>query len=212
MAGPETDRAPPARAPSGRTVAGGRPPLVALALAALYAATATLLSGRGGRESAPSARLQAGSAGHPDRPASDTRTAEPGRAPDGEAGPGRGGSDVAPGDEHSRDDETSHGIGTYAIGLALATVLTVASFYVTGTTLIWGPGIPLALLVLAIAQMGVHLVFFLHITTGPDNANNVLALAFGVLIVALVLIGSIWIMANLNHNTMPMGMMQQMQR
>ena len=37
--------------------------------------------------------------------------------------------------------------------------------------------------VLAIAQMGVHLVFFLHITTGPDNTNNVLALAFGVLIV-----------------------------
>jgi hypothetical protein len=33
--------------------------------------------------------------------------------------------------------------------------------------------------VLAIAQMGVHLVFFLHITTGPDNTNNVLALAFG---------------------------------
>jgi cytochrome o ubiquinol oxidase subunit IV len=33
--------------------------------------------------------------------------------------------------------------------------------------------------------MGVHLVFFLHITTGPDNTNNVLALAFGILIVAL---------------------------
>jgi cytochrome o ubiquinol oxidase subunit IV len=33
--------------------------------------------------------------------------------------------------------------------------------------------------------MGVHVVFFLHITTGPDNTNNVLALAFGVLIVSL---------------------------
>ncbi len=51
---------------------------------------------------------------------------------------------------------------------------------------------------LAIAQMGVHLVFFLHITTGPDNTNNVLALAFGVLIVFLVVAGSLWIMANLN--------------
>jgi cytochrome o ubiquinol oxidase operon protein cyoD len=48
--------------------------------------------------------------------------------------------------------------------------------------------------------MGVHLVFFLHITTGPDNTNNVLALAFGVLIVALVIAGSLWIMANLNEN------------
>jgi cytochrome o ubiquinol oxidase operon protein cyoD len=42
--------------------------------------------------------------------------------------------------------------------------------------------------------MGVHLVFFLHITSGPDNTNNVLALAFGVLIVFLVMIGTIWIM------------------
>ncbi len=50
--------------------------------------------------------------------------------------------------------------------------------------------------------MGVHLVFFLHITTGPDNTNNVLALLFGVLIVALVLLGSIWIMGHLNHNLM----------
>jgi cytochrome o ubiquinol oxidase subunit IV len=48
--------------------------------------------------------------------------------------------------------------------------------------------------VLAIAQMGVHLVFFLHIATGPDNTNNVLALASGVLIVFLVVVGSVWIM------------------
>ena len=41
-----------------------------------------------------------------------------------------------------------------------------------------------AMLVLAIAQMGIHLIFFLHITTSPDNTNNVMALAFGTLIVA----------------------------
>jgi cytochrome o ubiquinol oxidase operon protein cyoD len=55
-------------------------------------------------------------------------------------------------------------------------------------------------------QMGVHLVFFLHITTGPDNTNNVmaLALAFGVLIVVPLMAGSLWITANLNHDMMPM--------
>ena len=51
---------------------------------------------------------------------------------------------------------------------------------------------------------GVHLVFFLHITTAPDNTNNVLALAFGVLIVGLIVFGSLWIMGNLNHNMVPM--------
>jgi len=95
------------------------------------------------------------------------------------------------------------GIARYVIGFVLACVLTAASFYVLNTSLIWGPGIPVALIVLAIAQMGVHLVFFLHITTAPDNTNNVLALAFGVLIVFLVVVGSLWIMTNLNDNMMP---------
>jgi cytochrome o ubiquinol oxidase operon protein cyoD len=93
--------------------------------------------------------------------------------------------------------------GIYTIGLALAVILTATSFWVANTSLLWPPGIPLGLVVLAIAQMGVHLVFFLHITTGPDNTNNVLALAFGVLIVFLVVVGSLWIMTNLNDNLMP---------
>jgi cytochrome o ubiquinol oxidase subunit IV len=60
--------------------------------------------------------------------------------------------------------------------------------------------------------MGVHLVFFLHITTRPDNTNNVLALAFGVLIVILVVAGSLRIMTNLNENMMPGELMNlQMQ-
>jgi cytochrome o ubiquinol oxidase operon protein cyoD len=111
--------------------------------------------------------------------------------------------DAAPGDPGSHGN-VARGIRTYLVGLALASALTVASFYVAGTTMLWHPGIPAALIVLAIAQMGVHLVFFLHITTGPESTNNVLALAFGVLIVFLIITGSLWIMANLNHNMMPM--------
>jgi cytochrome o ubiquinol oxidase subunit IV len=100
----------------------------------------------------------------------------------------------------------------YVIGLALAVLLTAASFYVAVTDQIWAPGIPVGLVVLAIAQMGVHLVFFLHITTAPDNTNNVLALAFGLLIVTLIVGGSLWIMYHLNHNMMPMDQMMHMQR
>jgi cytochrome o ubiquinol oxidase subunit IV len=66
------------------------------------------------------------------------------------------------------------------------------------------PGIPVGLIVLALAQIGVHLVFFLHLGSGPDSTNNILALAFGVLIVFLVISGSVWIIANLNSNLMPM--------
>ncbi len=122
-------------------------------------------------------------------------------------------SDTAPGDEFGGEDDVGAGIRGYLIGLALATVLTLASFSVLRYHYVWGPAVPVALITFAIAQMGVHLVFFLHITTGPDNINNVMALAFGVLIVVLLLGGSLWIMAHLNRNMTvnPAGMPMPMQ-
>jgi cytochrome o ubiquinol oxidase operon protein cyoD len=116
------------------------------------------------------------------------------------------GADHAPGDEVAGRHEIAEGVVGYIIGLGLAILLTAVSFFIAGTSLVWHPSIPIALIVLAIAQIGVHLVFFLHITTGPDNVNNVLALAFGVLIVFLILVGSLWIMYNLNQNMGPMPM------
>jgi cytochrome o ubiquinol oxidase operon protein cyoD len=121
-------------------------------------------------------------------------------------------ADAAPGYEHIDGHDAAKAAGSYLVGLGLAALLTIVSFFVSSTTLVWGPSIPVALVVLAIAQMGVHLVFFLDITTGPDNVNNVMALAFGVLIVLLLLVGSLWIMANMNHNMMPTDQMMQMQR
>jgi cytochrome o ubiquinol oxidase subunit IV len=121
-------------------------------------------------------------------------------------------ADVAPGDEQAEGGGVAWRVIGYLTGLGLAILLTATSFFVAGTDLVWQPSIPVALVVLAIAQMGVHLVFFLHITTGPDNTNNVLALAFGILIVILLMGGSLWIMANLNHNMMPMDQIMRMQR
>jgi cytochrome o ubiquinol oxidase operon protein cyoD len=123
-----------------------------------------------------------------------------------------GTTDLAPGDEHLEGGGLAERILGYVTGLGLAVLLTATSFFVAGTDLVWQPSIPVALVVLAIAQMGVHLVFFLHITTGADNTNNVLALAFGILIVLLVIGGSLWIMAHLNQNMMPMDQIMQMQR
>jgi cytochrome o ubiquinol oxidase subunit IV len=108
--------------------------------------------------------------------------------------------DISPGDDRPGRGEIAHGVLGYSIGLGLAILLTVVSFFVAGTNLVWAPSIPIALFVLAVAQIGVHLVFFLHITTGSDNTNNVMALAFGVLIVFLIIGGSLWIMSQLDAN------------
>jgi cytochrome o ubiquinol oxidase operon protein cyoD len=112
--------------------------------------------------------------------------------------------DSAPGDGPSRETlapEPSP-LLVYTIGLFLALLLTATSFWAANTSLLWPAGVPLGLAALAIAQMGVHLVFFLHITTGPESTNNVLALAFGVLIVFVVVAGSMWIMADMSQNMM----------
>jgi cytochrome o ubiquinol oxidase subunit IV len=116
--------------------------------------------------------------------------------------------DRAPGDDLAplrTGGEAFSELLVYTTGFVLAIILTAVSFWAANTSLLWPPGVPLGLAVLAIAQMGVHLVFFIHITTGPDNTNNVLALAFGMLIVLLVMAGSLWIMTNLNANMMAPG-------
>ncbi len=104
------------------------------------------------------------------------------------------------------------GLRKYITGFGVSILLTLMSFWVAGTSLVWAPGIPILLAALAIGQMGVHLVFFLHISSGPDSTNNILALAFGVFVVALVVFGSMIIMANLNANMLPMDQLLEMQR
>jgi cytochrome o ubiquinol oxidase operon protein cyoD len=99
----------------------------------------------------------------------------------------------------------------YVAGLVISAVLTAAAFLSVGTHIIYGPGIVMAVVVFGLAQVGIHLVFFLHLTTAPDNANNALALAFGFLIVCLIVFGSLWIMYNLNHNMMPPDELMRMQ-
>jgi len=112
--------------------------------------------------------------------------------------------DVAPGDEPAARGILPSIVG-YLIGLMLSAGLTIVSFYVAKSVLVWEPSIPIALMVLAIAQIGVHLVFFLHLTSASDSVNNILALAFGLLIVLLLVLGSSWIMTHMNRNMVPMS-------
>jgi cytochrome o ubiquinol oxidase operon protein cyoD len=118
----------------------------------------------------------------------------------------------APGDERLDGSGVAQGVTSYLIGLTLAGGLTAASFYFAAGHFLYGPGIHAALAALAVGQMGVHLVFFLHITSGPESTNNVLALAFGVLIVFLLIGGSLFIMSALNHHMPPMDQVMSMQR
>jgi cytochrome o ubiquinol oxidase subunit IV len=107
--------------------------------------------------------------------------------------------------------EHHHG-RSYLIGLGYALILTIASFWASSTSMVYAPAVPVLLGVLAIAQMGVHVSFFLQISSAPDQTNNFLALLFGVFVSGLVVFGSMIIMANLNHMMVSPEQLMQMQR
>lgn len=92
---------------------------------------------------------------------------------------------------------------SYAIGFLLALALTLVPFglVMSHSSL----GTPLIIAVIALAQIGVHIVYFLHV--GAEGQRwNLIALVFTAIVVCIILGGSIWIMHNLYMNMMP-GMM-----
>ncbi|WP_192458151.1 cytochrome o ubiquinol oxidase subunit IV [Musicola keenii] len=106
---------------------------------------------------------------------------------------------------HSAHDHSgaSHGsVKSYLIGFVLSIILTVIPFsmVMNGTTA--HSIILLTVLGCAIVQILVHLVYFLHLNTASEERWNVVAIVFTVLIIAIVVVGSIWIMMSAHHNMM----------
>jgi len=122
------------------------------------------------------------------------------------------GQSPAQGHEPGVDPRGSHNARSYIIGLVFALMLTGASFWAASTSSVYAPAVPVLLAVLAIAQMGIHVAFFLHISSAPDQSNNFLALIFGIFVTGLVVFGSMAIMSHLNHAMVSMDQLMQMQR
>ncbi|GAB3627319.1 cytochrome o ubiquinol oxidase subunit IV [Pandoraea terrae] len=93
----------------------------------------------------------------------------------------------------------SHGtVKSYLIGFVLAVILTVIPFKLVMDGSLPKPTILLIILGMALVQIIVHLVYFLHMDRSSEQRWNVMAFSFTVLVVAIVIIGSIWIMHNAN--------------
>ncbi|MCD9536733.1 cytochrome o ubiquinol oxidase subunit IV [Photobacterium carnosum] len=111
--------------------------------------------------------------------------------------------------QHSTNEHsTAHGQGgqahgsikEYVRGLVFSIILTIVPFAmvmagVGSTQFIIG-----VIMVFAVAQILVQLVFFLHMNTSSEQMWNTSSAVFVVVIVAIILIGSLWIMDHLNHN------------
>ena len=99
----------------------------------------------------------------------------------------------------------------YLVGYVASVLLTLGSFVAVQSSALTPSSVTAAVTVLAIAQMLVHLIFFLHINTSPNQRTNILAFAVTMFIVIVIVAGSLWIMAHLESNMMPAGKLMQMQ-
>lgn len=91
---------------------------------------------------------------------------------------------------------------SYLIGFALSVVLTLASFGVVMSGLVPHDLMMPGIVVFGVAQLIVQLVFFLHMSTSPAQRGNLSIMLFTILILAIVVVGSLWVLHNMNVNMM----------
>ena len=112
-----------------------------------------------------------------------------------------------PHDEGHDHDAQGHGTRrTYLIGFGLSVALTAVPFWLVMTgVLADAQTTALAIIALAFVQIVVHTLCFLHVNTRAEGGWTLMTLMFTVVIVAIVISGSLWIMYHLNSNMMPMA-------
>ena len=103
--------------------------------------------------------------------------------------------------DHNNHGGFSHGsVREYVVGLTLSIILTAIAFGVVMTGVMSGTPALILILLCAVGQVMVQLVFFLHMNTSSEQLWKTSSAIFTVVLIAILIIGSIWIMAHLNHN------------
>lgn len=90
----------------------------------------------------------------------------------------------------------------YLIGLVLAVILTAIPFALVATGALPRETALVVIAALAVVQILVHLRFFLHIDLKTTPRENLVALAFAVVLICIMVGGSLWIMFDLYHRMM----------
>ncbi|WP_066097427.1 cytochrome o ubiquinol oxidase subunit IV [Xanthomonas massiliensis] len=103
---------------------------------------------------------------------------------------------------HSAGGEGHGSVKSYLIGFVLAVILTVIPFAVVMTGAMGGAAAAGLIAVLGIVQILVHVKFFLHMDNSSEQRWNVSAFAFTVLVIAILVAGSLWILYNMNRHMM----------
>jgi cytochrome o ubiquinol oxidase operon protein cyoD len=106
---------------------------------------------------------------------------------------------------HEVHDTAAHSTrGGYLTGFLLSVVLTAIPFGLVMTGVIADARITAGLITaMALVQIIVHMVYFLHMSTKSEDGWTMMALIFTVIMVVIAISGSLWVMYNMNVNMMP---------
>ena len=105
--------------------------------------------------------------------------------------------------EHISSSGEGHGsVGSYATGFVLAVILTVASFGLVMSHAMSPSATGGAIALLAVVQIVVHLIYFLHMNGSSEQRWNVMAFTFTVLSVLVLVGGTMFIMHDTSINMM----------
>ena len=110
------------------------------------------------------------------------------------------------GDEGEVDHDTLHiTVGGYMTGFVLSVILTAIPFWLVMGKVFANPTVTtFVILGFAMAQIYVHMVFFLHMTSKAEGGWTWMSLIFTLLLVVITLSGSLWVMYHLKTNmTLP---------
>ena len=101
---------------------------------------------------------------------------------------------------HSKKDKNLKSLNSYVLGFLLSLILTLIAFFVVAKHSLPQVDLMATLMVLAVVQLFVQVVFFLRLNATPEGRWNLMPFLCAILIVLVLVFGSIWIMANLNYN------------
>lgn len=92
----------------------------------------------------------------------------------------------------------------YVTGFILAAILTAIPFWLVMTDALGDKQLTaIIILFLAVVQIFVHMVYFLHMTPQAESGWSLMAAIFTIIVAVVVLVGSFWIMYHLDTNMMP---------
>jgi cytochrome o ubiquinol oxidase operon protein cyoD len=103
-------------------------------------------------------------------------------------------------------DATHFSRKDYVVGFLLAAALTAIPFWLVMHHALPNPAVTAAVVMgLALVQVVVHMIYFLHMNSRAQGGWSLVALLFTVLFVAIAMAGSLWVMYHLNVDMMPMS-------